>query len=95
MSRIGKIPVPVPAGVDVTIDGSLVTVKGLSCWPNVPDYSQLDPAQVVEQHLRIPVCAEPFGGVLPQITQQPVVDRITRDRRHLRAHAASIVGGEA
>lgn len=28
MSRIGKIPVPVPAGVDVTIDGSLVTVKG-------------------------------------------------------------------
>ena len=28
MSRIGKIPVPVPAGVDVTIDGSAVTVKG-------------------------------------------------------------------
>jgi large subunit ribosomal protein L6 len=28
MSRIGKIPVPVPSGVDVTIDGSVVTVKG-------------------------------------------------------------------
>jgi large subunit ribosomal protein L6 len=28
MSRIGKIPVPVPAGVDVTIDGATVTVKG-------------------------------------------------------------------
>lgn len=28
MSRIGKVPVPVPAGVDVTIDGSVVTVKG-------------------------------------------------------------------
>jgi large subunit ribosomal protein L6 len=28
MSRIGRIPVPVPAGVDVTIDGALVTVKG-------------------------------------------------------------------
>ena len=28
MSRIGKIPVPVPAGVDVTISGALVTVKG-------------------------------------------------------------------
>lgn len=28
MSRIGKIPVPVPAGVDVTISGDLVTVKG-------------------------------------------------------------------
>jgi large subunit ribosomal protein L6 len=28
MSRIGKVPVPVPAGVDVTIDGPTVTVKG-------------------------------------------------------------------
>jgi len=28
MSRIGKVPVPVPTGVDVTIDGDVVTVKG-------------------------------------------------------------------
>jgi large subunit ribosomal protein L6 len=28
MSRIGKVPVPVPSGVDVTIDGAVVTVKG-------------------------------------------------------------------
>ncbi|MDR1088202.1 MAG: 50S ribosomal protein L6 [Coriobacteriales bacterium] len=28
MSRIGKQPVPVPAGVEVTIDGQLVKVKG-------------------------------------------------------------------
>ena len=28
MSRIGKMPVTVPAGVEVTIDGSTVTVKG-------------------------------------------------------------------
>jgi len=28
MSRIGKLPVPVPSGVDVTIDGRSVTVKG-------------------------------------------------------------------
>ena len=28
MSRIGRLPVPVPSGVDVTIDGSNVTVKG-------------------------------------------------------------------
>ncbi|MCV2395553.1 50S ribosomal protein L6 [Actinotalea sp. M2MS4P-6] len=28
MSRIGKVPVPVPAGVDVSIDGAVVTVKG-------------------------------------------------------------------
>ena len=28
MSRIGKLPVPVPSGVDVAIEGPLVTVKG-------------------------------------------------------------------
>jgi large subunit ribosomal protein L6 len=28
MSRIGKLPVPVPSGVDVAIDGAVVTVKG-------------------------------------------------------------------
>src|SRR6185295_11131312 len=28
MSRIGRLPVAVPSGVDVTIDGSDVTVKG-------------------------------------------------------------------
>ena len=28
MSRIGKLPIEVPAGVDVTIDGQRVTVKG-------------------------------------------------------------------
>ena len=28
MSRIGKAPIPVPAGVDVTISGSDITVKG-------------------------------------------------------------------
>jgi large subunit ribosomal protein L6 len=28
MSRIGRLPIPVPSGVDVTIDGSTVSVKG-------------------------------------------------------------------
>jgi large subunit ribosomal protein L6 len=28
MSRIGRLPIEIPAGVDVTIDGSAVTVKG-------------------------------------------------------------------
>ncbi|HEV8558047.1 MAG TPA: 50S ribosomal protein L6 [Actinophytocola sp.] len=28
MSRIGKLPIPVPSGVDVTIDGQQVVVKG-------------------------------------------------------------------
>jgi large subunit ribosomal protein L6 len=28
MSRIGRLPIPVPAGVEVSIDGNTVTVKG-------------------------------------------------------------------
>ena len=28
MSRIGKLPVPVPSGVEVALDDTLVTVKG-------------------------------------------------------------------
>ncbi|RLD97816.1 MAG: 50S ribosomal protein L6, partial [Aquificota bacterium] len=28
MSRIGKMPIPIPPGVEVTIDGSRVKVKG-------------------------------------------------------------------
>ncbi|GAA5153529.1 MULTISPECIES: 50S ribosomal protein L6 [Amycolatopsis] len=28
MSRIGKLPIPVPAGVEVTIDGQTISVKG-------------------------------------------------------------------
>jgi large subunit ribosomal protein L6 len=28
MSRIGRLPVPVPSGVDVSIDGAAVTMKG-------------------------------------------------------------------
>jgi len=28
MSRIGKLPIPVPSGVDVAIDGQRITIKG-------------------------------------------------------------------
>ncbi|HEV7935562.1 MAG TPA: 50S ribosomal protein L6 [Actinomadura sp.] len=28
MSRIGRLPIPVPSGVEVTVDGQAVTVKG-------------------------------------------------------------------
>jgi large subunit ribosomal protein L6 len=28
MSRIGRLPIPVPSGVEITLDGQLVTVKG-------------------------------------------------------------------
>ena len=28
MSRIGRLPIPVPAGVDVTLEGTSITVRG-------------------------------------------------------------------
>ena len=28
MSRIGRLPIPVPSGVDIAIDGQAVSVKG-------------------------------------------------------------------
>jgi len=28
MSRIGRLPIPIPAGVDVTLEGTSITVKG-------------------------------------------------------------------
>ena len=28
MSRIGRLPITVPAGVDITLDGRVITVKG-------------------------------------------------------------------
>ena len=34
MSRIGKMPIPVPAGVDVTIDGQTVREVGIRAKGN-------------------------------------------------------------
>ena len=45
MSRIGKQPVTVPAGVDVKIDGHIVTVKG----PKGELTAALHPAMILEQ----------------------------------------------
>ena len=33
MSRIGRMPIAIPAGVEVKIDGSVVTVKGAKATP--------------------------------------------------------------
>ena len=34
MSRIGRLPITVPAGVEVTLDGRAITVKGPRApWP--------------------------------------------------------------
>ena len=46
MSRIGKQPIPVPTGVDVTIDGSRVTVKGPK---GTLEHTVVEPIQVVKE----------------------------------------------
>jgi len=50
MSRIGKLPVPVPSGVDVAIDGALVTVKG--------------PKGTLSHTVAAPITVEKVDGVL-------------------------------
>jgi large subunit ribosomal protein L6 len=50
MSRIGKLPVPVPSGVDVAIEGSHVTVKG--------------PKGTLSHTLATPITIEKGEGVL-------------------------------
>ena len=46
MSRIGKMPVAIPAGVEVTVaDGNLVTVKG----PKGTLTQQLQPSMTIKQ----------------------------------------------
>ena len=46
MSRIGKQPIPVPAGVDVTIHGSRVTVKGPK---GTLEHTVVEPIQVANE----------------------------------------------
>ena len=45
MSRIGRLPIVIPAGVDVTIDGSTVTVKG----PKGELSRQFHPNMIIEK----------------------------------------------
>src|SRR5690554_412541 len=51
MSRIGRLPIDIPAGVDIKIDGSSVTVKGpkgeLSLTVSSPIEVKLEDGQVV------------------------------------------------
>jgi large subunit ribosomal protein L6 len=51
MSRIGRLPIAIPAGVDVTIDGSAVTVKGpkgeLSLVIKTPIEAKIEDGQIL------------------------------------------------
>jgi large subunit ribosomal protein L6 len=45
MSRIGRLPITVPAGVDITLDGRVITVKG----PKGSLTRQLPPRMAIER----------------------------------------------
>src|SRR5215211_3193023 len=62
MSRIGKLPVPVPGGVDVTVDGPTVTVKG--------------PKGTLRHSLAEPITIEQDDGVL--LVKRPNDERRSR-----------------
>jgi len=62
MSRIGKLPVQVPSGVDVTIDGALVTVKG--------------PKGTLSHTVAAPITVEKGEGVLD--VKRPDDERISK-----------------
>jgi large subunit ribosomal protein L6 len=46
MSRIGRLPVPVPSGVEVTLDGPVVTVKGPK---GTLSHTVIEPITVVQE----------------------------------------------
>jgi large subunit ribosomal protein L6 len=62
MSRIGKLPIAVPSGVDVAIDESLVTVKG--------------PKGTLSHSVAAPITVENSDGVLE--VKRPDDERISR-----------------
>ena len=78
MSRIGKIPVPVPAGVDVKIDGSHVTIKG--------------PKGTLEHDIVAPITVAQEGATL--VVTRPDDERDSRARHGLtRTLLANMVTG--
>ena len=78
MSRIGKVPVPVPAGVDVSIDGAVVTVKG--------------PKGTLSHTVPAPIAVAQSDGTL--VVTRPDDERISRSLHGLtRTLLANLVTG--
>ena len=78
MSRIGRLPVPVPSGVEVTLDGQLVTVKGPK---GTLSHTVIEPITVVQEE-----------GTL--LVQRPNDERDSRARHGLtRSLIANMVTG--
>jgi large subunit ribosomal protein L6 len=64
MSRIGKLPIAVPSGVDVAIDGAQVTVKG--------------PKGTLTHTLAAPITIEQGDGVLDDERQSKALHGLSR-----------------
>ncbi len=78
MSRIGKVPVPVPAGVDVSIDGAVVTVKG--------------PRGTLSHSVAVPITVEKSDGVIE--VKRPNDERVSKSLHGLtRTLIANMVTG--
>ena len=60
MSRIGRLPITIPAGVDVTFDGRIITVKG----PRGSLTRELPPRIAVEREGETLVCTRPTENKL-------------------------------
>ncbi len=78
MSRIGKLPIAVPSGVDVAVDERLVTVKG--------------PKGTLSHQVAAPITVEKSDGVLE--VKRPDDERISRSLHGLtRTLIANMVTG--
>ncbi len=78
MSRIGRLPVPVPSGVEVTLDGPLVTVKG--------------PKGTLSHTLAAPITIDRQDGTL--VVRRPDDERESRSLHGLtRSLVANMVVG--
>jgi large subunit ribosomal protein L6 len=60
MSRIGRLPIPVPAGVDVTLDGRTITVTG----PKGTLTRQLPPRIALEREGDVIIASRPTENKL-------------------------------
>ncbi|MDQ6649099.1 MAG: 50S ribosomal protein L6 [Actinomycetota bacterium] len=78
MSRIGRMPIPLPSGVDITVDGQLVTVKG--------------PKGTLSHTLAEPISIEQQDGTL--LVTRPDDERTSRSLHGLsRTLVANMVVG--
>src|SRR5947209_19648407 len=77
MSRIGRLPIPVPTGVDVAIDGRHVTVKGPK---GQLSHSVAAPIEVAQEDGTLTVTRpddERVSRALHGLTRTPIANMVT------------------